>query len=123
MPIIKNKTFIFLVTTKGCVKERESRLRSRYRPDNARLGILAGGNTTDGREPHARKEANGAKAQTLPLDKQLFALMIQPRECWQCFPHGNGAVSGDRAQFINSALQIVPEDFFTVRGRSQDFSE
>jgi len=63
-----------------------------------------GRNTTDGGAPCAQ-EANGAKAQNLALDTATVALMIR-RENVAMFPHGNGAVSGDRAQLLTLALQM-----------------
>jgi len=113
MPIIKNKTFIF-GDYEGMRQGKGITTSVTVPSDNARLGILAGGTPLTAGAPCAQ-EANGAKAQNLAPGQATVCVDDSAARMLAMFPHGNGAVSGDRAQFINSALQIVPEDFFTVR--------
>src|SRR6266853_4322037 len=112
-PIRKDKTFFFF-DYEGIRQTKGITTSVTVPSDNARLGILAGGTPLTAGAPCAQ-EANGAKAQNLAPGQATVCVDDSAARMLAMFPHGNGAVSGDRAQFINSALQIVPEDFFTVR--------
>src|SRR6202140_1709818 len=87
-PIIKGKTFIF-GDYEGLRQVKGITTTITVPSDNARAGNLVSGPVT----------VDPAAAAELAM-----------------FPHATpGTTKGDKGQFINSALQIVPENFYTVR--------
>jgi Carboxypeptidase regulatory-like domain/TonB-dependent Receptor Plug Domain/TonB dependent receptor len=111
-PIIKDKTFIF-GDYEGLRQGKGITTSVTVPSDNARLGILAGqaaaGNAAG--TPCTQHGATGHWLSPLAsncVDDSAAAMLAM-------YPHANAAVSGNLGQYINSGLQIVPENFYTFR--------
>src|SRR5258708_22116938 len=109
-PIIKDRTFVF-GDYEGLRQAKGITTTVIVPSDNARLGILAG-------QPAAGQPAGTACPQNRAPGHRLSPLASNcvddsPAAMVAIFPHANGAVSGDTAPYIISALQIVPENFYT----------
>ena len=104
-PIIKDRTFIF-GDYEGLRQAKGIPTVANVPSANARLGILAAGGPTPTScpanssllAPNAQICVNNYSAALLPL-----------------WPLPNGTVNGDTGVFVNAGLQIVPENFYTVR--------
>jgi hypothetical protein len=105
-PIIKDKTFIF-GDYEGMRQVKGITTSITVPSSNARLGILAAGGPTPTSCP--------ANSQLLAPNAQVCVDHSAEAE-FRMFPTPTpGTTNGDKAQFINSAVQIVPENFYTVR--------
>jgi hypothetical protein len=110
-PIIKDKTFIF-GDYEGLRQVKGITTNIRVLSPNARLGILAAcpDNTSAGCTPQSPCPAGSSlrdpNANICVADVAVAALRMYPTP---------QTVSGDKGQFVNNAVQRVPENFYTIR--------
>jgi hypothetical protein len=105
-PIIKDKTFIF-GDYEGMRQAKGITTNIKVPSLNARKGILAAGGPTPSSCP-ANSQLVDPNAQHC-VDNSATAI-------FRMYPTPTpGTTNGDSALFINSALQIVPENFYTLR--------
>jgi hypothetical protein len=111
-PIIKDKTFIF-GDYEGLRQVKGISSSVNVPSPNARLGILAGKPAAGMAvgTPCTQNGSTGHWLSTLAsncVDDQALAAFTM-------YPAPNGAISGNAGQFVNDAVQRVPENFYTFR--------
>jgi hypothetical protein len=110
-PIIKDKTFIF-GDYEGFRQAKGITTTITVPSDAARGGTIQ-------YTPNAQKANNGAPAGCTPIPATTqCSLTVDPAAAAELamFPHATpGTSNGDKGKFINSGLQIVPENFYTAR--------
>ena len=117
-PIVKDKTFVF-GDYEGLRQAKGITTTVTVPSDNARLGILTDPNNPGHNLPAlvgpCPAEAAGATSHNLSPGQAAMCVDDSATAMLAMFPHANGAVSGNLGQYINSGLQIVPENFYTFR--------
>ncbi len=118
-PIIKDKTFIF-GDYEGLRQVKGIPTNVNVLSPNVRLGIVAGGTKanmpvgTSCLEPDATP---GHPATTGHWLSTLASTCVddQVAKEFAMYPTPNGTISGNTGQFVNDAIQRVPENFYTFR--------
>jgi hypothetical protein len=121
-PIIKDKTFVF-GDYEGLRQVKGIPTAIKVFSPNARLGILAGGTALDPTAPCAPEPGGGTShnlTATLPTSdpnygKATVCVDDNVAKEFVMFPLPNGTIKGNSGQFVNDAIQRVPENFYTFR--------
>jgi hypothetical protein len=118
-PIIKDRTFIF-GDYEGLRQSKGVPTSTTVFSDNARLGELAGMPAlnhpagTPCMQPATATDPAGAAGHYLsPLS--TICVADYSAALLALYRHANSAVSGDQGRFVSGGVQIVPENFYTVR--------
>jgi carboxypeptidase family protein/TonB-dependent receptor-like protein len=121
-PIIKDKTFVF-GDYEGLRQVKGIPTNIHVLSPNVRLGIVAGGTKLDPAAPCAAEPGGGTShnlTATLPPSDPNFGQATtcvddQVAKEFAMYPLPNGTISGNTGQFVNNAVQRVPENFYTFR--------
>lgn len=112
-PIIKDHTFFFF-DYEGLRQAKGIPTVATVPSPNARLGIVSGGVAAGQSAGTACTTKGNTPGHWLsPLASVCvsdYATALLP-----LWPAANGTITGDKAQFINAAMQVVPENFYTGR--------
>ena len=112
-PIIKDKTFIF-GDYEGLRQVKGITTNIKVPTLAARMGILTGVAGLEHTAGTSCTTAGGDAGTWLDPGASVCVSNVTTKE-FAMFPTPNGPVSGDKGQFINTAVQRVPENFYTFR--------
>jgi Carboxypeptidase regulatory-like domain/TonB-dependent Receptor Plug Domain/TonB dependent receptor len=115
-PIIKDRTFIFGDYEGIRLLEGAASGSNTVPSENARLGILVGG--TPAGKPAGTPCVNPGVPGTGHYLSPLASVCVDDNAAkyLALFPHANGPVTGDTANFVFAPTRQVTENFVTVRG-------